>query len=307
MLPLMTGAATTLLLVVPATVIYLATRAIGDAIGPGPQGLLAAAMLPTTVIAFVAAGAGMSDVALTIPITCAVAMVTLVLGMTLLNPTTKAAADATESLPSVYGATLLPASLVLLAAGGGGLLDHVTVGVLLVIGGALLISTRRLVWTGWLGGSRTLQLLLGIALAAAGGWLVWLVAGDMNLLTRPGGASQAAMFLVGPLVAVPAIGVSSAMANRGRRDEAATTLVTSAALLIVGILPLAAILLLVTEGGSSLTLAPRVARLDAALLAAVGLLVLPAALGKWKLGGAEGIGLALVYGLYLIVGAAAAL
>ena len=298
---------------------YLAVRAAADTTGHRPALALAlGAALPALAGGGAAVAAGEASAGLSFVMAVAVACVTLVLGLGLTTPPDADAPAAPRDRTNGRihaGAGLLPGALVALVAGFAGAITPVTAVVTLAAGAAL----ATLVWPSreaavptsprW---ARGLQMLLAAGLAVAA-W-AWAQSGTAALSARLGWdlGVAAPTLLLGPLVALPLVGVATRDAARGRGGEVIAGLSLGASACVTLVLPIVALAAITpTVATAGLDLAAwrvefplRAWRLDAVLLAIVGLLVLPASAGRWRLGRAEGVGLILLYAAHLAATAA---
>ncbi len=294
----------TLLLGGAAVTFYVAARATADASTDRQRGLVLAGVVPVAVAATAAASLGLVEVAMSLVMATAVALVTIVLGMALL---TRPAADIEAQRASPGGAfTLLPTGIVVLLAGNGGRFGVIEVGLLVVVAGGLLWTQLPAWQPKHVVPVKIVQAVLAVGLVLLGGWLARLGAAALGAgVGRDLGGIDATM-LAGPMLALPMIGLAVPLGAAGRH-AAVTASLCSAATLVAGVvLPVVALIALVLNQGEAVAVAPRLFRVDAAVLAVVGLLVLPFAAGRWRPGAGEGIGLLLLYTAYLIVNVAAA-
>jgi len=188
-------------------------------------------------------------------------------------------------------------------------------------------------------GWKRAQFAFAILAAVVASWAGARAARDIsNTLELPGCGLVTAL-MIAPALVLPMIGSGSALAHEGRFDEAVSIQTGFVMLNLCAILPLAATLWLTrpywqppirsvvmivftepvaptTAPATTSSTAPvnsdhvdaspkglpypmAVWRVDAVLLVALGLFLLPLALGRWSIAGAEGIALVFVYLMYM--------
>jgi hypothetical protein len=188
---------------------------------------------------------------------------------------------------------------------------------------------------------RWLQLILAILAAVVAGWAGVRASRDIsNTLGQPGCGLVTAL-MVAPALVLSMIGSGSALAHHGQFDQAVTIQISFVLLNLCALLPLAASLWLTgpywrpplqsaaaiffTPSAAPPTTAPATTttsdstpektaaaptnlpypmaawRVDAVLLVAVGLLLLPVTLGRWSLGMGEGFALMFAYAFYMLL------
>ncbi len=294
---------------------YISVRAAADAFGHRPALAIATG---ATLPALAGGGAGVvvgePSGGLAFVLAVAIACVTLVLGLGLTTPPDREV-EPTPRRDSTRAAILLPAALVVLVAGFAGAITPITATLMLAAGAALALlfrpesTTERSASPWW---ARTMQLALAAVLAVAA--LAWARSGAAAISTLLGWdlSIAAPTLLFGPLVALPLVGVATRYAADGRDDAvlAGTALGASAcATLVLPLIALGGLAGVMWATGLDplawkVQFPLRAWRLDAVLLAIVGLLLLPAAAGRWRLGRAEGVGLILLYAAHLATTAA---
>lgn len=146
-----------------------------------------------------------------------------------------------------------------------------------------------------------LGVLLAILLAAAGAWLssrgAIATANSSRLVT----ALLMGSTILAPLLLLPALGVSSTLAQHGRGGEAITSLVGTVLLNLCLLLPLIVLANYLATRGASPTPFPLVVwRLDSVVLLALGFALVPVAAGRWLPERMESVLLVLIYGAYLV-------
>lgn len=278
-----------------------------------------------------------AEAALALALGTAVAAVTLVMGLvSSADPTEgrRVLDDPSRRLK----ATLLPASVTLLVAGFAGALTVLHSALLLLAGAVVAwlgFWASRSVPTASLadvsqpsalptpGGAtaplwlRTVFVILAGALATSGAGLA---AASATAASRRQGMELDAAFatlLVSAVLALPLIGIGTQFAGQGQGLIAQRGLTLLAVLMLCLAVP--AVVLLnacqeviaaraAGEGWRSFLLQPPVIpmpsrfwRTDSVMLCLAGLLLLPSAAGRYRLGRIEGIGLILLYIAYLLI------
>lgn len=297
-----------------AVAFYFAVRATIDVFANRPVLAMAlGAILPTTAAALVAVVLGRTSAGLAIVYGAAAGSVTLVLGLGL---STRSDVEPVLGDVAPTSATLLPIGLAVLLGGFTGSFSPFTAALLLIAGVAILlpawrtvthspvIATDTMAWP-----LRGLQLLLALALAVAAALLVG--AGSEHVDQRAGRdlLATSATMLAAPMIGLPLVGLATAHAAAGRRAVVVAGSAAGAAGLLGIVLPAT---LLVAHGrllmgqasipaDLDITLPLRLWRVDSAVIAIVGLLLLPAAGRRWQPGGLEGLGLVGLYVAYLVV------
>jgi hypothetical protein len=156
---------------------------------------------------------------------------------------------------------------------------------------------------------RAAQLLLGLLLAAVGSWFA------MHGIDRVAAGSEFASTglltttLLSPLLVLPIIGTGTELAQRNESATAVSSQVGIALLNICGLFPMVvvadAMQKMVAQRSislNSLTGFPfplAVWRVDVVMLIALGLFLLPVAIGRWSISKLQGVGLMVGYALYL--------
>jgi len=170
-----------------------------------------------------------------------------------------------------------------------------------------------------------LQFVLAFSLIALGAWAATRAAVHVSHEVRMLTPGLIAATMLSPALVLPMLGTGTDLARRGLSGAAMTTHVAFALLNLCLLLPLIVILFHITTAWPSLTFGSvaeitkafrdatqtfpfpiAVWRVDSVIIAVLGFLLLPAALGRWALGRAEGIGLTVGYCLYLILTTTAA-
>ena len=383
--PALTGP---VLLASGGTGLYIAAKALGDAVGDRPARLAAVYALPVSAVALGASVLGRSDIAVVVTFTTAVAVILLAGGVAIALTDRSGRANAVT--PGRVAALLLPAAFVVFLVGFSGRFSGVNVAVLLIEAGAIM--TWR--WTGTGPGSpafidvpeaadrprgvanvlsvsiSTMQVVLAIALAAVGAWAAVRGTEQAAAAGPRATAGLVAVVLLGPMLALPAIGGAVDLAAVRRSADVLTAVVAVAIFCLCVLLPAVAVegrfhpirLTLLTaiskvksHTGTSAVAAPGVTattaffdppataaraagsatrastrattgpasaveppavedsanlwpaiplaawRVDTVAVIAAGLLLLPAALGRWPLRRPDGLALVAGYLLYLAV------
>jgi Ca2+/Na+ antiporter len=161
---------------------------------------------------------------------------------------------------------------------------------------------------------RKLQALASIALCVLGAGAAVLGTMDVSahVTLATGGVLSAAM--LSPLLTLPMIGSGQVLVERGRAWEASASHVGVALLNLCLALPLVIVLwyTIVFTGLTGPALIPRVLsyplgvwRVDSVVLVVIGMMLIPASLGKWVIGRSEGVALVLGYVIYVSLAIAA--
>ncbi len=316
--------ASLLLLGGAAIAIYAAARALADSLlsidrpAPARRAAIHAAMTAMISLAAIIHRPALLDIAAGVPFAASIAAITLGLGVVLFV----APAPKPNARPSAHRAWafLLPTALLLLLIGFTGELTPRSALILAAEGGAIFIvcAGPRLESTSSgptqsadpLPRFALAQTILALALALIAAWAM--MQGSFELaahspLFRPG---VAAALVLGPAIVLPMIPPVATLAERGRRDEAQSTIIAFALMNLCVVLPLVILAHLLLEkitattqplGAVELPFPILIWRLDTVLLATVGLLLLPTSIGRWTLARAEGIGLIGLYVIYLFL------
>ena len=181
---------------------------------------------------------------------------------------------------------------------------------------------------------RFVQFLLSVALAAAGGWLAYRATTIADDRTRIATGGLIAAAVVSPLLVLPMLGSGSIAAHHGRLTSAVAGIVGVVLLNLCALLPLvilthyarqvvvdwdkfhptvAATTMATTDPVETLyklralPFPLAVWRVDTTLLIVLGLLMIPISLGRMTLHKAEGLALAIVYAVYLVISTALAI
>ena len=312
---------------------YLAMRGMVDALvcaddpAPAKRAVIHSIMTAVISLAAILHRPALADVAVGVPFSATVAAVTLALGVIL-----SVAPRTDPTVGPIYHrawAFLLPTGLLTMLIGFSGELSPRSALMLAAEGGAILVvcigprarpelplvsgvgdPERGEEMAKSRGGLAVAQAFFAIALAVVAG--LGMVQGAAGLALhnpafRPG---VSAVLALGPAIVLPMIPPLATSAERGRRDEATSTIVYFALINLSVVLPLvvvagqlipAAVATTEPSARANLQFPILVWRLDTVLLTTIGLLLLPTAIGRWALSRAEGLGLIGVYVIYLFL------
>ena len=356
----------TILVLGAALLLYVASRAALDAlirdldIGMGRRAL--AHWLPVAAVALMATVLQRPEIAVGVIFATSVASLSLVVGIVSFvaaprqaqvgssdrsigfpieptgDPPGPVAAEPAEASVSRLWPFVLPAALIALIAGFSARLTWIHAMALTMQGLILLplvqAETERLPGVhetrermdGW----RRWELVLALALAALGAWAAVEGAVRVSGSLRVFSTGLIAATMLSPLLVLPMVAASVALAHR-RRESVATGTSVGVVLLNLCLLLPAVILLSyvvpelhvwstrlfdpVTSADLSPATLPALAeapaprlvfpiavwRIDTVLLIVLGLVLIPVALGRWTLGRGEGIALILGYGIYIVL------
>jgi Ca2+/Na+ antiporter len=308
------------MLLIGAVLLYVASRVrshilAGTEFSPGRRAL--GNWFPIAAAVLVAVAMRRGDWALSIIFATSVGCLSLLLGsICIMNPGSAAMAHSRRFWPFA-----LPAALMALLAGFAGNLSWRSALALLIEGGALLLawreisageSTVREPRNDEAGIFRTINLALCILMAVVGA-----IAGDFGIgrISRDfsGVADTTTLVAVlSPILILPMLSGAAALARKNRASEAVTSAIAVVLLNICLLLPVAAFLWYAAHavGGNlsgPLPFGWVTWRVDSVLLVVLSFARLPAALGRWTLGRAEGLALIAVYGVYVLMEAAGSL
>lgn len=179
---------------------------------------------------------------------------------------------------------------------------------------------------------RGTQLLLAIALAAAGGWLAYRATTVADDRTRVASSGLIAAAVISPLLVLPMLGTGAIAAHHGRLASATAGIVGVVLLNLCALLPLVILTHYARQAvvdweqvqPAVATTAPAdsdeataykfrpvpfplaVWRVDTVLLIVFGMLLLPVSLGRLTLRKPEGLAMGILYVVYLVVSTALA-
>ena len=198
------------------------------------------------------------------------------------------------------------------------------------IGAPTLPSTPSPRAQGSIGEWRWTRFLLAVALAAAGGWLAYRATTVADDRTRIATGGLIAAAVVSPLLALPMLGSGAIAAHHGRLSSAMAAIVGIVLLNLCLLLPLVILtsytrqivvdwdklhpaVAATTESAEALYQLRAVPfplavwRVDTVLLIVFGMLLIPVSLGRLTLRRAEGLALAILYAIYLVISTALAI
>jgi Ca2+/Na+ antiporter len=318
------------MLTVASGVLYAASRvavyalARPDGSDPGRRAIGQWIPIAGTVIAAILLG--QDSIAIAVIFGTSVALLTLVLGMATFLTPLQALPPSKRVWPFV-----LPAALLALMAGFSGHLTWWHAGMLLAIGGAVL-----LLWLESPEGSdgssenhpdaRTavIVMFLVVAFTILGGYLAvqgTIQSSDISSRTHLVTRGTLAATILSPLLALPTLGTSSAVAQRGYPGRALTALVGTVLLNLCLLLPIAILLWYPIHWSpihGSLHIADRTDffalwdtanalpydiaawRIETVILIVLGFALVPISMGQWAIGRLESTLLVFGYGVYIV-------
>jgi Ca2+/Na+ antiporter len=327
------------MLLVGAVLLYVASRAGAHALAgldesPGRRAV--GSWLPIAAAVFVAIVMRRGDWALSIIFATSVGCLSLLLGsICIVSPNSEASAGYRRFWPFV-----LPAALLALLVGFAGNLSWKSAVMLLIEGGALLfvwmeISKSEAAANERIGPGRPekensrefravdvgLCVLIGVIGAIAADIGAQRFSRDFPAIPD----ITIVVAILSPILVLPMLTGGAALAKKNRPSEAVTTAIAVVLLNICLLLPVAGLLWYLAQGVSGNSFhtihlemsAIRNAmplpfgwvtwRVDSVVLVVLSFALLPAAMGRWKLGISEGMALIAVYGVYVLMEAAASL
>ena len=321
--------------------LYAAGQALVGTDSGSPAKRAVAQWLPVALTAIMTLLMRRSDLAIGIVFATSVAALALGIGSAAAGGTINSNVDRTRRLwPFV-----LPTALLALLAGFSGQLNWIHAMILLVEGLVLLALGMDRSGSEFydaqteVGDSRpatalpwpAIELVLGILLAILGAWLAAhftvIASGQVQAL----GGTAVATIILGPGLVLSMLGRGTALATEGRASESISAYVLLTLLNLCFLLPMIILLgylvpglreigsslwhahamppgalSLVVEGAKPIVYPLPIWRLDTVLLVVLGLILLPAALGRWQLGRREGVGIIFGYWTYLLIAVALA-
>jgi Ca2+/Na+ antiporter len=360
------------LFAVAGLVLYIASRAAVDALtaanDPSPGKLAVGHWIPIAWTALLATAAGRPEVGVGVALATSVAAVGMVMGvLTCISSDPDAGPrERPQAWPFV-----VPAALLVLIAGFSGGLTWWHALMMLALGACVLsvwlarttpttatpttttptyattsdvplaafdgpntppspAQTTKIPPTnrGW----RAAQLLLAIAVAAAGGWLAYRATIVADARTRIATSGLIAACVISPLLVLPMLGTGAIAAHHGRLSSASAGIVGVVLLNLCALLPLVILTHYARQVvldwdkiqpvlDSAATTEPAetiyklrampfplaVWRIDTVLLLVFGLLLIPVSLGRVTLRKAEGLALTIIYAVYLLISTALAI
>lgn len=322
------------LIIAAGVAMYIACKAGVDAIVGGaaatPGRLAVGQALPIFVLAVAAMLTNRPQVAVGVVFSTAVACLSLAAG-------TAVAVSPPHNHPVARRgwAMLVPAGLLAFLAGFGGKVSAVN-GLLLAIQGLVVFRlwndravTQAEAFPKNLGGNwrdhllRSLQAALAIALAAIGAWLAMQGIDIASATTEIGSAGLLTAAILSPMLVLPIIGVGTELAHKQQSGVAVSSHVGVALLNVFVLLPCLVLISyrhemmwniqemwaklrptspirpLSPQFHSELIFPLAVWRVDVVMMIALGLLLLPVAIGRWSLTKMHGVGMILAYIVYL--------
>lgn len=322
-------------LIIGAVLLYAASRASVDALGGVGASMgkrAVGSFFPIAAAAILAVCMRHGELALAIVFSTSVAALSLILGsIVIAAPNVEAPASVRRLWPFV-----LPAALLTLLAGFSGRLTWVHAIILLGEGAVLLLawsemsrpdSTSPATAPAPAAGGhlhlRYLNLILCVGIAGLGAAAAILGALQISRSLAALTASTTLVAVLGPLLVAPLLIAGAAMPTQQRAWATTTTAVGVTLLNLCLLLPVIILLWYLVNAthfdlGVKLkmwekplaTSAPLVFtlvtwRVDNVVLVLLGFMLIPAALGRWRLGRAEGVLLVGLYAVYILMEAAA--
>jgi Ca2+/Na+ antiporter len=295
-------------LIVGAILLYSAGQLLIVARGgvARPGGMAFFYFISIALVAIVETVRGHSGLALAIVLGTSVGCLSLIQGSVILvAPGSEAPANLRRLWPFV-----VPATLLVFMAGFAGVLTRAHAGIFLVEGLALLMA-----WNGRGDPSvdraisamegKSLNLwLLGIAgVVSIGGSLVALWGARQISEPYPMPAADLVVpAILGPILIIPAWVAEISHAHVHKQPAVATTTAVGIVLLNLCLLLPVMVLISVWKGQGPMIYSILSWRVDTVVLLVFGFILLPPALGRWRLGVAEGITLVGLYVVYVLMG-----
>lgn len=299
-----------MLLFAGAAAIYVSSRASVDAItgGESRAGYLAIGLwLPVAVTAIFAMCVNHSEIAMGVVFASSVASLSLVAGVISVTAEPNSPDTTMRLWP-----TVLPAAMLVFLAGFRGGLNDLHAAVLLIEGVCLTwvwrwndaptprkkVAKRRSIWM------RAVQFVLAAALAGIGAWAAVRGILRTSQMSEIASGGLLSAILLGPLLALPMMGVGIDCAHRGESATAISAQIGVVILNICLLLPILIELVHIRSRWRGVAFQPvpfplAVWRVDVVALIALGLFLLPIAFGRWRLTRMNGLALILGYILYL--------
>ncbi len=327
------------ILLVGAVLLYVASRAGAHALAglddsPGRRAV--GHWLPIAAAVVVAIVMRRGDWAISIIFATSVGCLSLLLGSICIVSPNSEASDAYRR----FWPFVLPAALLALLVGFAGNLSWRGAVMLLIEGGALLfvwleIGKAEVAANERIGPGRPREedargfRMVDVGLCVLMG-LVGAIAGDIGARRFSREFAEipdltVVVAILSPILVLPMLTSGAALAKKNKSSEAVTTAIAVVLLNICLLLPVATLLWYLAQGvgGNSFHTihlelgAVRNAlplpfgwvtwRVDSVVLVVLSFALLPAAMGRWKLGFVEGLALIAVYGVYVLMEAAASL
>jgi Ca2+/Na+ antiporter len=322
-----------------AAALYVASRVAAGALGgpAGRPGLRAVGhWLPIAVTCFVALRLRHPEIAVALAFSTSVAALSFVLGvLTYIAPMDPP--PSRRAWPFV-----LPAALLAMVAGFSGQFTWVHALAMLVLGGAVYSAWREATAAAQLelpyaevaaarrGGVVAAEVLLSLVLAVVGGYAAVILASRAAASLPLVSTRLVAVAILTPLLSLPMLAAVPPERAAAHASSMASTLVALALLNLCCLVPLLTIAWQVGGGLAAANSAIHGAyatnvvvavtahappmpfplatwRIDAVVLAVLGLAMIPVSQGRWQLGRWEAIGLVAGYALYLATSAAVSL
>lgn len=297
---------------------YIASKAISDALVGGrvglPGRLAIGQWLPIAVVAVAAAVTHRQAMAVGLVFSTAVACLSLATGAV-------GFLGASSGPPVVRRswAMLVPAGLMVFLAGFGASISLFDAGILALQGVCILLlwndgspgksQSSSPVRAGRGAVFRILQGLLGLMLAVVGSWFGMRGIDEVAASSEFATAGLLTTTLLSPLLVLPIIGTGTELAQQKESTTAISSQVGVALLNACLLLPMVVVAVSVRQmivqksiGMENLVSLPfplAVWRVDVVILIALGLFLLPVAMGKWSISRVQGLGLMLGYIIYL--------
>jgi sodium/calcium exchanger protein len=316
------------MMLVGAVLLYVASRAgvealAGRAASPGKRAV--GHWIPIAAAAIVAISVRRSDIALSIIFATSVGCLSLVLGSIFIA---SPHLDAPQAYRRLWPFAL-PAGLLTLLTGFAGHLSWWHAGFLLAEGIAVMLAWRELSTDGVIDAQLEPR---------AGEWVAWMNFGLCILLSILGGIAgvfgaehlsetlhsisdmATVVAVLGPLLILPILAGAGQLAQTNRAGAAVTTAVGVVLLNLCVLLPVVVVLNYVLQGSGGVM--ARIAameeagpmpfswiswRVDNVVLVCLSFALIPASMGRWKLGKAEGITLIGLYAVYVVMEVAGSL
>ena len=309
------------LIVAAGFAMYIASKAISDALVAGrvgmPGWLAIGQWLPIAVVSVAAAVTGRLPMAVGLIFSTAVACLSLATGAV-------GFVGATSSPPVSRRswAMLVPAGLLVFLAGFRASISLFDAGILALQGMCILLlwndsSVTELpaaaspARAGRGAVFRILQLTLGLAMAVVGSWYGMRGIDEVAASSEYATTGLLTATLLSPLLVLPIIGTGTELAQQNESSTAISSQVGVALLNACLLLPMVVLAVagrqmvqnksMATAGLHALPFPLAVWRVDVVILIALGLFLLPVAIGKWSISKVQGLGLMLGYIIYLVL------
>ena len=304
------------LIVAAGAAMYIASKALSDAMTDGvanrPGRLAIGQWLPIATLAVAAAAINRTDIAVGLIFSTAVATLSLALGSVSFVGSVPMATSTHRTW-----AMLVPAGLLVFLVGFRTTISPFGAGVMLLQGLCVLLlwtdrtspATEEVSQSGSGLAFRFIQFLLAIALAGIGAWMALHGIDQVALNSEFASAGLLTATLLSPLLVLPIIGTGTELAQQKQSTTAVSSQVGVALLNACVLLPLVVLTsyarqFLDQKHAATLQFIPvtfplAVWRVDVIIFIALGLFLLPVAIGRWSIRRLQGLGLMLGYVLYL--------